>query len=237
MNLNRIARKLFSSYDYFKTRSKISYSQYGEDLIISNLLLNYLKRTSIKYLDIGANLAKAGSNTYLFYTLGFNGVCIEPDPDLAAAFSKQRKRDKVLPVGIGIGKEDSKTSFYRFPGHYNGWNTFLLEEAESRRKESGINFTTLTNISLVNINDILKEYFPSGVDLISLDVEGLDFDILKSIDFEKYRPDIFCIETIEVNYPIIDEHKTEIFDFMKSKGYKVYASTFVNTIFVKSDII
>ena len=82
----------------------ISYAQAGEDLIVSYLLkgLGILKPV---YLDIGANDPINGSNTYLFYKNGENGVCIEPDPNLFEHLKNTRKKDACLNIAIGLGKK------------------------------------------------------------------------------------------------------------------------------------
>ena len=87
------------------------------------------------------------------------------------------------------------------------------------------------------IQNILNEYcngiFP---DLLSIDVEGLDEQILKSIDFEKTAPTIIVTETIDYS-PTYKENlkRKEIISFLKSKGYIAYADTMINTIFVRKD--
>ena len=70
-------------------------------------------------------------------------------------------------------------------------------------------------------------------DLVSLDVEGWDLDILRSIDFARYRPYVFCVETI--SYAEGDGSgvkSTEIHALMLENGYRLYADTYINSIFV-----
>jgi hypothetical protein len=68
-----------------------------------------------------------------------------------------------------------------------------------------------------------------------LDIEGLDYDILNDWDFEKYRPEIFCIETITYTENNTENKIDKIIDLMKLKGYRVYADTYINTIFVSEN--
>ena len=70
-------------------------------------------------------------------------------------------------------------------------------------------------------------------DLVSLDVEGLDLDILRSIDFSRYRPHVFCVET--VSYAGGDGSgikSPEIHALMLQNGYRLYADTYINSIYV-----
>jgi hypothetical protein len=69
-----------------------SYSYAGEDLVALELLGD----GSGTYVDIGANHPTRANNTYLFYELGWSGVCLEPVPAAAAAPARSRPRDLFL---------------------------------------------------------------------------------------------------------------------------------------------
>ena len=83
----------------------------------------------------------------------------------------------------------------------------------------------------------MKQYFSPHPNFISLDVEGLDLQILQSLDFEKFKPEVICVETITFGYMNNTEMKiNEIADFMSTKGYSIYADTHINTIFCRKDL-
>jgi hypothetical protein len=69
-------------------------------------------------------------------------------------------------------------------------------------------------------------------DLISLDVEGVDYQILCAFDFNKYPVPVWIVETCEYSENHIKPKVTSIVDLMLSKGYFVFADTYINTIFV-----
>lgn len=74
--------------------------------------------------------------------------------------------------------------------------------------------------------------------LFSIDVEGLDEEIIKNYCFEKHRPLFFCIETAELCGENFLGKKSEgINNLMKSNGYKIYADGYVNKIFIREDIL
>src|SRR2546425_13292114 len=88
------------------------------------------------------------------------------------------------------------------------------------------------------VNTILEKYFKNKApDIVSIDVEGLDLEILKSMDFEKYQPKIICVETLQYDDQQNGYKNTYLIDFMLTKKYAVYADTRVNTIFCRKDII
>lgn len=90
----------------------------------------------------------------------------------------------------------------------------------------------IIKLPLVPVNRILEQHFEVCPNLISLDIEGLDFQILSSMDFDKWRPEVFCIETLTYTEDKTERKLDEIIEYMKGKNYMVYGDTYINTIFV-----
>jgi hypothetical protein len=141
-----------------------------------------------------------------------------------------------LNAGVGIGKE-TEGILYTFPEPYTGWNTFSKQEAVSRQKETGINYTESGKIPFLSVNGIIEKYFSSAPDFVSIDVEGLDLAILRTFDFDKYKPAVFCVETMSFSVSSQSKKCDDIIDFLLSKGYFIYADSHINTIFVRQDIL
>ena len=72
-------------------------------------------------------------------------------------------------------------------------------------------------------------------DFLSIDIEGLDLDVLKSLDYEKYSIPVICAETCTFSETHIKPKDKSIEDFMLTKGYFLYADTYVNSIFVNEN--
>ncbi len=210
-------------------QKKISYSQSGEDLII-DFVLKAMNLKLPSYLDIGAHSPDYLSNTYFFYKSGSKGVCIEADPELHRVFEKQRNRD--ISINCGIGPEDVGLSdFYLMSS--STLNTFSKEEAAKYESYGTNKIKSVIKIPIIGINSILEKYFiDQAPDIVSIDVEGLDFAIVSAIDFSRCRPKIFCIETLTYSETRQEVKNDEIIQFLKSKDYIVYGDTYINTIFV-----
>lgn len=226
--VNSVLARFTNSY------GKISYSQTGEDLIIDHLMRD-LKIENPQYLDIGANHPIVLSNTYIFYKRGCRGVCIEPDPKLIAQLMKVRPLDQCLNIGIGLDNRiKNKAKFFIMTS--NVLNTFSEERANSYVNDGCYGeqeIKEIIEIELVPINEIIKRYFNPHPNIISLDVEGWELDILNTLDFKIYRPDVFCIETASFTENKVFEKNMEIISYMRSQGYLLYADTFLNSIFVE----
>jgi FkbM family methyltransferase len=226
--LNWVENSLIS----YKNRRN-SYSQSGEDLIIEFIFKNVLGQKNFKYLDIGAHHPIYLSNTALFYKSGMNGVCVEPDPLLHAKIERLRPRDICLNVGIGFSQvEDSQEDLDFYIMSTRTLNTFSKEEAERLHKQGTYKIVGKVKIPVIHIHKIFKSYFVP--DLLSIDVEGIDFEIVKSIDFNRFRPKVLCVETAEFS-PLPPGTKTqETISFIQDQDYMAYGDTFNNTIFIDS---
>lgn len=57
--------------------------------------------------------------------------------------------------------------------------------------------------------------------------------ILEQIDYENNYPKVNCVETVEFTNDGTGAKNTKLISFLESKGYFIYADTYINTIFVK----
>lgn len=208
-----------------------TYSQAGEDAVLSFLFADK-KIGSISYLDIGTNMPDEFNNTYLFYKRGNRGVCVEADSSLIPHIQKIRPGDKIIHAGVAVS-DLSEADFYKF--NISGWNTFNKEEAKKREASGAFKVTKVVKVPLMHINQILKDNFAIYPDLLSLDIEGLDLDVLKSLDFDQFPIPVICVETCIFSENHIRPKDFSIVEFINSQGYEVYADTYINTIFVNKN--
>ena len=234
MNLRRFAGKCLAAWYSIRGKLYPSFSQAGEDQLMRYLLYNCLHILQPSYLDIGANHPRDCNNTYYFYLRGSKGVCIEPDLRFYKLIKSCRPRDTVLHAGIGTGQVN-ESALYVFPHPYSGWNTFSKEEADLRSRETGISYQAVQRIPLLNINDVMAQYFNGHPNIVSIDVEGLDLQILQSLDFDRFRPEVICVESITFSMKNEEQKLSGIADFLLSKGYFIFGDTHINTIFCRTD--
>ncbi|MBP9218615.1 MAG: FkbM family methyltransferase [Sterolibacterium sp.] len=209
-----------------------SYSQCGEDLIV-RFVFDTLRIPAPSYLDIGAHHPHYLNNTFQFYAAGGRGVNIEPDPQLIAGFTEKRPRDVNLNIGIG----DSTGILEFFVMNVRTLNTFSSTEARQLEASGKFRIEQVLPIPVRSVNDVLAEHFGrSAPDFISLDVEGLDLQILRSLDFARWRPKVLCVETITYSDRGAGEKIPEIAALLQEQGYFPFADTYVNTIFVDRSV-
>lgn len=213
--------------------NKKSYSQSGEDTIIA-YIFKYLAIdiSKIKYLDLGANHAKELSNTNYFYENGAQGVLVEANPSLIPELHFYRHNDIILNNLVSTSGNE-EIDFYVLSG--DGLSTPDKEQAEETcRINPAINIEKVVKVTSITVNDIFKKYF-GGIapDFISIDIEGYDLEILKSIDLDNYRPLVIVVETIEYRpYLPINVKIDGVEKYLETKDYVEYAFTGINSIFI-----
>ena len=208
--------------------TKTSFSQCGEDAIV-NFLFNSFGKKSIEYLDIGTNTPDLGNNTYFFYKNGGKGVCVEADINLIDNLKKVRPKDVVINAGVSIS-DQKFASFFLF--NESALNTFNEVEAIQREKSGKYQIINKIEVPLKKINDIIKENFIKFPDFLSIDIEGLDFEVLSTLNFQQFPIPVICVETCTYSETHIKSKDSNIINLMQSKGYDIYADTYINTIFV-----
>ena len=209
-----------------------SFSQAGEDLIV-RFFFQIRGIGTITYLDVGANHPIELNNTYFFYRRGYRGVLVEPNVSLCEKLRKVRPDDTTLAAGIGVTAA-KEADYYIMT--YPALNTFSKEEADHQAEvtKGKIAVKKVIKMPLLNINDVMEEYFKGAPTFLSVDTEGLDLAILKSIDYKRFRPKVICAETLVSS---TTKTRPEIPEFMAAQGYVVRGGSFVNTIFVDSKIL
>ena len=206
-----------------------SYAQCGEDLIVEHVF-DAIGIRKPSYIDIGAYHPYRLSNTALFYESGSRGINIEPDTMLYKRFKAARKED--INLNIGIADVEGEASLYKMT--VPTLNTLSAEEAQSIATESSYKVKAIDKIQVRRLCSVLDQYadgrFP---DFLSLDAEGLDFRIIRSICFEDCAPIVICIETLSFSEQGQGRKDQDLITYIESKGYMVYADTHINTIFVR----
>ena len=176
----------------------ITYAQHGDDIIIRTVF-NNLGIDNPSYLDIGAHHPTNISNTKLFYDAGSRGINVEANPHLFQQFMIERPHDVNLNFGVGV--ESGFLNFYMVDSH-SGRNSFDLATVEAFVADyPEFKIRAVMTLPVMTVSQILKHR--AMPDFLTIDVEGLDYDILKSIDFKSYPFKVICVEvgdSDKINY-------------------------------------
>ena len=208
-----------SRFNKFQNRS---YSQEGEDLILSRFFEG--KRKGF-FIDVGAFHTVRFSNTLMFYKLGWHGINIEARPGSKKLFDSIRKRD--INVEYPVSDVASELVYYCFnEPALNGFSPQLTME------RNGIgHYKVIKEIKMMTkrLDEILDEYLPidQKIDFISIDVESFDLNVLKSNNWNKYKPEVILVEDLEFDF----NSSSSITSYLELNGYQMFARTFNTSLF------
>lgn len=205
-------RKLLSSY--LKPFREVSYSQLGEDRILEHV---FKGKNEGVYIDIGANDPIVYSNTYLLYQKGWHGLCIDPNPQFQEDYKKVRPKDTFVNSAVG----NSNASVY-----------FQMNEDHRTSKIVDVMDQNTKEIKTVPLNEIIEtNNLHDKIDLMNIDVEGYELQVLESLSFDKHSPEVILIE---IHNNSLDElSKDEVYKYLCSKGYELFAVTIITAFFRK----
>lgn len=210
-------------YDY----SLKSYSQEGEDMILRRIFETV--ETGF-YVDIGAHHPRRFSNTYFFYKKGWSGINVDATPGSMKLFKQIRNKD--INIEAAIAEEEKELTFFMFKEQ--ALNTFDAELSIIRSNTQPI--INQKKIYTVTLKKILSENLlkHQKIDFLTVDVEGYDLEVLKSNNWQLFRPEYILVECLELNMNKI--HDNLIYNFLYQQDYIVFAKT-LNTIIFKNQIL
>lgn len=204
-----------------------SYSQEGEDMVLQRI---FSEKNQGFFVDVGAHHPRRFSNTCLFYRRGWHGINIEPNPESIALFRRERNRDVNLQMGVSDHLGSMKYYLFNDPA----LNSFDRDLANFRAASTHYKIVGHQDIPVDRLDNILKKYLPNGVkiDFLSIDAEGLDIKVLQSNDWSMFRPSCVLVESLKTS--IESAMQGEIYRFMKSRGYRLFAKTYNTLFFVET---
>ncbi|WFT96766.1 FkbM family methyltransferase [Bradyrhizobium barranii] len=228
--INREVKRLNLPNSRIKHFAPASYAQAGEDVILEGILAAKLCKSqrsweSVFYVEIGANLPISTSNTYLMYQRSAQGVLVEPNPELGALIRTVRPRDVLVPSVVLPAPQASATLFIG-----NAHELSSLDEAhiKSFGDFDGVGgVREHIEVTAVGINELLIPY-ANQIDFLSIDCEGLDYDLVEAIDHERIKPAVIQCEPSE---HFLDGNTARIINLMESRAYRLAAITDINVIF------
>ena len=198
--------------------TKKSYAHSEEDLFI----LNKFKNKKGFYVDVGCHHPTRLNNCHLLYRNGWNGINIDISEFTIKLFNIVRKKD--ININLAVSLKKKKVRFY-----YDKLISFYI----SLCKRKGLDrFREINSDNLTSIIDKTK-YKNKKIDFLSIDTEGKDYEVLRSLNFKKYEPKYICIEIYSDKNENFDIKKNQIYRYLIKQKYKLLFNRRENYIFKK----
>jgi len=187
-------------------------------------ILNYFKdRKNGFYVDVGCYHPIHRNNTHLLHMQNWSGVNIDTSQFSIDLFNFMRPKDLNYNCAISDKNENIKLFYQK---ELSQLSTIEKGQAESvfqgdiKEKE----------IQAFTLDEILSrdKYSNSKIDLLDIDVEGADLKVLRGLSFDKFKPELVCVE---IHAKEIE--KSDIYNFLIDKKYKLLWSGIFSHIFRK----
>ena len=222
---NVLVQNLLLFRKLYLTRHKKSfYGQEAEDIALKRIVPRGVNGF---YVDVGCFHPIKYNNTYFFYKQGWRGINIDIDPIKIKGFNWVRKEDTNIVRAVSGEKGEIK---YWTNGFYSLVNTL---EGDARNDEYEYIQKTAQADTLSNIIDSTK-YKDRQIDLLSIDAEGHDMVVLKSLDMERYQPKVIVFETNAGELKNV--LKSDVYKYLTALDYDLVNWIGLSLIFRKNDV-
>ncbi len=207
-----IIQNIYIKNKFFSKRK--TYAMEGEDLEVVKILKNIQNGF---YVDAGGYHPLDRNNTYLLYKKNWRGINIDLSEFSIDLFNFARPED--ININVAVENKDDKVTFF-YQKKLSQLTTIKKNVANYRMQgqimEKEIRSNKLTTI----INN--TKYKNRKIDFLNVDLEGADFEALKSLDFNIYRPKLICVEIYDE-----DIERSDINVFLKKLNYsKQWSATY-----------
>jgi FkbM family methyltransferase len=201
------------------------YSQHGEGKVIADYFNGYVGNL----ISLGENDGKTLSNVLGLIEVGWSAKLVEPSESVYQKLEDlHRNNKKVDTFNFAIADKDGEIAFYESGTHLKNGDLALLSSIDSNEIKKWKKTTEFKEkkAPCFKWETFVRMTKTKNVDFISIDCEGVDFEILTKIDFNKLAVKMVCVESNSVDNQKYINH-------MASFGYSLYYSNYCNLIFTK----
>ncbi len=179
-------------------------------------------------LDVGANDGETFSNSRALLQLDWAGVLFEPTP---LAFEKlnnlYQKNNSVVCLNCALGNETKKMELFESGEHLGKGDSGLLstlKQSETKRWEGTKEVFTPIIVDCLSFRDFLEIATIKRFDFITIDVEGMEMEILEQMNLTELGCKMICVEWNQKDFDFYDR-------YMKSFGMKLIHKNAENLIY------
>ena len=203
---------------FLKTLYRKNFKKFHGLKNLDKKMLKYLNFNDGYYIEMGAHDGIHNSNTYYYEkNKNWTGILIEPSFNYKFLIKNRSPKNKFFNLGCSKFNEEKETLLLNSDDYsickdlvdqeYLKWH--LGKQIQSNKKMQQ------TNIKLRPLNSILIEaQSPKLIDFFSLDVEGMEMNVLNGINFSNFNFKYLLVECANEN------KFKEIFNFLKNKNYQ-----------------
>ncbi len=202
--------------------AQLSYSMAGEDSLMAKFFKKRLgKRQPGFYIDIGAGAVWDISNTFMFYSHGWRGICIDPNPASAVEWKRYRPRD--VFVSAAVADEEGAGFWHQHTANWGASRVSRDGMTPGKEWKAG------QPVPFRRLDAILAEHAGDReIQLMTIDVEGAELGVLASNDWNRWRPELIMLECVDFQFDAPYAEPTV--KFLVDHGYQLTDKISANVV-------
>ena len=211
---------------FFDRHAEFGYAAGGEDRLVAS----FFARPGF-YVDVGCNHPTSYSNTFMLYKRGWHGINIDANARLIALHQRMKPRDQ--SIFAAIAQHQQTLTYTQFEGET--LMASLDPEFVRARVANGLRISSEVALKTKTLTEVLEQLqAPARFELLNVDVEGLDLEVLRSLDFARFRPQMIIVEIL--GYDLENFKAEPIYELLSGKGYRLKGYTHMNAVFMERDV-
>tara|TARA_B110001452_G_scaffold137589_1_gene114361 strand:- start:48 stop:779 length:732 start_codon:yes stop_codon:yes gene_type:complete len=227
-----IFKRLYFFYNIYIRNYKFYFSgsQFNEDKKILKLFNKNFKGS---YLDVGCYHPTRVNNTLRMFRGGWSGMNIDLNELTIDLFNYARPND--INICSAVSNKSTKKKLY-FLGQLDPKNTLDSNHKKWLNKHFNISNKDIKTkiIRTRKLGDILDENKFYNIDFMNIDIEGHEIEVLKSLNFKKFKIKVICIEILSYDV-FTSKRKKLLISYLKKNKYTLKAKSTVNYIFKRKN--
>lgn len=204
----------------------ICYTRNFEDVMLQRVLADVARG---HFIDVGASMPVLDNNTFAFYQKGWRGISIEP-LEYQELWRQERPEDVFLNAAAGSQPGQLTLQVYDQAQQISSGSL----EANAHWQRDGVHPSRNITVPVVTLNQIIDKHLTEKqLHLLSIDVEGMEHEVLKGLDLGKHRPWVVIIEAVIPGTPVLSCQDWE--PYMLSAGYLMKYFDGVNRFYLAQE--
>jgi FkbM family methyltransferase len=205
---------------------RIHYAQFGEDIALREL---FGRRRTGFYVDVGCYHPRKFSNTYALHRRGWHGINVDMEEEKIRLFKVARPHDCNVVAAVS----DAPRTVRMYRNRAFGLQTTIDETlaVEQLGHLDGTSGCEVVDVTARTLEDIVARspFATEPIDLLSIDAEGHDLQVLRSLDIGRRRPEVIVVEDHNRDIEAILEG--ELYNLLTSHGYRLHSWPVPSLIF------